>query len=60
MNKNQLWDSMVNGVSIVVWDSATRVFSRGIVRTIQAEDGSGSSFNVTLHTGKTVYVRTID
>jgi hypothetical protein len=37
----------------------------GVISTIQREDGSGSSFNVTLHAQngsetKTVYVRTID
>mgnify|MGYP001585095164 FL=1 len=62
MTKWKLFDSMCHGTEIVLESTTKRGKTyRGIVNTIQREDGSGHNFNVTLDTSDvTVFVRTID
>lgn len=57
MDYQKLCDSMKNRTPMEFIDDGLRVHT-GIVNTIQAEDGSGKSWNVTLHTNERLYLRT--
>lgn len=58
--KAALFASMTGRTQITLQDHCTRLSYTGIVNQITVEDGSGSSFIVTLHSGTRLYHRTID
>ena len=60
INKQLLFDSMVNREIITVQDHITHKIYNGVVNFIGIEDKSGSSFIIALDTGKYLYHRTID
>jgi hypothetical protein len=59
MTKMKLVNSLLTGQGLGCETRDGRTFCI-IVRMIEAEDGSGHSFNVRAHDGRTFYVRTLD
>jgi hypothetical protein len=60
LSKDTLWRSLTERIAIVLVDSATGIAHSGIVNNVGVEDGSGSSFLVTLQCGTVVYHRSRD
>ena len=60
LKKDSLWRSMLTRTEVTIQDHTDRRFYTGIVNNVGVEDGSGSSFLVTLSTGQKLWHRTSD
>jgi hypothetical protein len=58
-SKFQLMNAFFNMEIVGLFDSNGRLH-RGAISSIQLEDGSGSSFNITMTNGDKFHLRTID
>jgi len=58
--KDALWRSLVSRRPLTIVDSATGAVYSGVINGLHVEDGSGSSFIVTMQDGSQLYHRSCD
>jgi len=59
MGKLMLLSWFASRIVAILYDSNGKLHS-GVISSIQHEDSSGSSFNITLENGEVFHLRTID